>query len=447
MSRKAKDYIILTVVLLLVTTIFAIVIYDAVMLNKPPEPLDIYIDKTPINYKDADKAVFAFKFSHAITNLTSDIGINSNNEGLQDLISKVLDAMGKARIPAEKLGKIADVITKASVDIVDFFTKNGDIPDEKLQEMIETAKIEHIANFSNDFFKETTLTEDEFSLSLYHYMRANATTKYKQAMYKLGEKDYVTFISNTLYLVNTLGEISQNEQKVESNVLQAVIYELGSKYLEILDKVGIEAIQTVLGFGWHYTGADPKVASLNTYLDSITGKLGYLFGIAGYTMKAITNEDIDKLAYFVTLDEGKEKNDCLIYLQSIISKAVFSGMVNSLKYLDGQITNLNELFPDLKNMIVDSYRLRNTLTNEEESAELVEYYENNFDKFAQALVYFSDKTLTLEEIMAMEDNEIYTNLLDNAKHINDFNVVLDDFVFNIIFVWARNILTGANLEA
>lgn len=445
MSRKAKDYILLFIVLILVAGMFAIVIYDAVMANKKEDTLEIYIDTTPLNYTDNDKAAYAFKFSQSVTSITKKIGINSNDATLHELISKVLDAMAKARIPAEKLGKIGDAITNSSQDIIDFFTRSGDINEDDIEDIMATAKIQLIAEFSNNFFNTTTLTEEEFSSILYQYMLANASTPYKQAMYKLGKKDYITFISNTLYLLNTLGEIGKEGKNVQSNILQSVIYELGSNYIEILDKVGLDAIQTVLGFGWHYQGDNAKVELLNTYADSLTNKLGYLFGIAGYAMKALTAKDIDNLTYFLSLKEGREKDDYLIYMQSILSKAVFVGMLNSLKYLNGE-TSIDTLIPELKQMIVDSYRLRITLSNEEESAEMIANYQNSFDKFAQSLIFFSTKTLTLEEIAAMSEDEYYLALKENAKNINGFNLTLDDFIFNVIFVWANNLFTGAKLE-
>jgi hypothetical protein len=447
MSRKAKDIFLLTVVLILVTSMFAIVIFDAVMSNKKPDSLEIYIDETPLNYEDKDKAGYAFIFSNSITNITKQLGVSSNDQTLQGFISQMLDAMEKARIPAEKLGKIADTITSSSNDIIKFFTASGDITDEKLAETLSKTKMQHIVDFSNSFFETTTLTEDEFSSVLYYYMLANASTSYKQAMFKLGKKDYITFISNTFYLVNTLGEIGQENKSVQSNVLQSVIYELGSNYIDILDKVGLDAIKTVLGFGWEYQGTDSRVDELNILVASMTDKISFLFGIVGYTMKELKSNDIDNLTHFLSLKEGKERNDYLIYIESIISKAVFQGMLNSLKYLDNDITSLVNLVPELKKMIIDSYKLRMTLANEEENEETMGKYENAFDKFVESVIYFSAKDISIEEIAKMSENEHYAILLDKAKNIEAFNVVLDDFAFNVVFIWASNLITGGILNA
>lgn len=447
MSRKAKDLILLTVVLILVISMFAIVIYDAVISNKNPETLEIYIDETPLNYDDKDKAGYAFIFSNSITNITKQIGISANDENLQTLISRTLDAMEKARIPADKLGKIADAITNSSKDIVNFFKNNGEITEEKLTDILSKTKMQNIAEFSSSFFEATTLTEDEFSSILYYYMVANASTSYKQAMYKLGKNDYVTFISNTLYLVNTVGDFGQEGKGVQSNVLQSVIYELGSNYIDILDKVGIDAIRTVLGFGWEYQGEDPRVDKLNTLSHSMTDKISILFGIVGYAMKELNSSDIDNLMRLLTLEEGKERDNYLIYIESIVAKAVYSGMIKSLKYLDENENSFDILIPKLKAMIIDSYSLRKTLSKEEENQDIIVNYENSFDNFIQSLIYFSDIDITLAEITQMDDNEYYANLLGNAKNIEEFSLVLDDFAFNVVYIWASNLISGGKLES
>jgi len=115
MSRKAKDIILLTVVLILALSMFAIVIFDAVMRNKPTTALEIYIDETPINYQDKENAAYAYVFSNAILDVTRQLGINSNNKELSELINAIMDAMEKARIPAQKLGSIAKVIDNLKI--------------------------------------------------------------------------------------------------------------------------------------------------------------------------------------------------------------------------------------------------------------------------------------------------------------------------------------------
>lgn len=446
MSRKTKDLIALCVVIVLAVSIFAIVIYDAVSANKQPPELDIYIDTTPINYTDADKAAYAFKFSQTIVNLAKQLGLSADGSEVNTLLSRTLSAMSKARIPAEKLGKIADAIADSSQDIVDFFTTNRNIDEDDAAELLLNAKVKKIAEFSRSFFVKTTLNEEEFAYVLYQYMLANASTSYKQAMNKLGKNDYITFISNTFFLLNTLDEISQSDsRKAQSNVLQAALYELGSDYIDILDKAGNDTITKILGFEWNYSGTDQKAETLNDYSEKITSKVAFIFGTFGYAMREVKRENIDVLTKYVSLKDGKEKNDCLIYLECEISKVLSSALTSGEKYLEDNETE--DVTAILKQLIFDAYRMRITITDEEEDTVLAAKYNTDFDKFAQSMNYFADKNLTLDEVSSMTDTVYYNELLNNAKNINGITQTLDDFGFNLIYIWMGHILSGISTEA
>jgi hypothetical protein len=247
-------------------------------------------------------------------------------------------------------------------------------------------------------------------------------------------------------LFNTIGDIGNQGKKAESNILQSVIYELGSNYIDILDKVGLDAIRTVLGFGWEYKGDDTRVDKLNNLVASMTDKISILFGIVGYTMKEFKAVDIDNLMHYLSLEEGKERDNHLIYIESIISKAIYQGMTKSLKYL-GEENNWDTLNAKLKGMIIDSYILKKTLMQEDENQEIIETYKTSYDKFIQSITYFSDLNISIEEIAQIDDHQYYLSLLENAKNIESFGLVLDDFAFNVIYIWASNLITGGKLEA
>jgi hypothetical protein len=163
-------------------------------------------------------------------------------------------------------------------------------------------------------------------------------------------------------------------------------------------------------------------------------------------MKELKAIDIDNLVHYLSLEEGKERDDHLIYIESIISKAIYSGMTKSLKYLE-EHNDWDSLNSKLKGMIIDSYSLKKTLMQEEENQEIIDNYGNSYDKFVQSITYFSDLNISIKEIAQIDDKEYYSQLLENAKNIEGFGSVLDDFAFNVIYIWASNLMTGGKLEA
>lgn len=443
MSQKIKNNLLLIFVLILAAIMFSMVIFDAVKSNRKGEIFEIYIDNAPLDYSADSNAVYAYKFNNAMLKMLS----SQDNPNIRKIVNGMLDAMSSARIPAVKLGKIADVINQSSNELINLLINNQALTDEEIEKLIATTKMQHIADFMNNFFDKTTLTEEEFSTAIYHFMRKNASTNYKVAMNKLGKEDYVTFISNTFYLINTMGDIMESQSlSINPTILQASLYELGTKYVEITDKVGLGAIKTIMGFDWIFIGNDEKTEKLNSYSLALSDKISLCFAIIGYSMRNINTDDIENLNKYFSLEEGKEKNDYLIYTQLCLSKSILKAMEQSLVFTqkDG-IDNTKKLFKYLYDMIQDSYMLRITLQDEIEDAELRQKYENSFNSFTESLKYFSSKKLNLEQISNTSVEE-YQVMLDYAKNSVAFKETLDDFVYSVVYVWCAHLLGGTTEE-
>lgn len=443
MSQKIKNNLLLIFVLILAAIMFSMVIFDAVKSNRKGEIFEIYIDNAPLDYSADSNAVYAYKFNNAMLKMLS----SQDNPNIRKIVNGMLDAMSSARIPAVKLGKIADVINQSSNELINLLINNQALTDEEIEKLIATTKMQHIADFMNNFFDKTTLTEEEFSTAIYHFMRKNASTNYKVAMNKLGKEDYVTFISNTFYLINTMGDIMESQSlSISPTILQASLYELGTKYVEITDKVGLGAIKTIMGFDWIFIGNDEKTEKLNSYSLALSDKISLCFAIIGYSMRNINTDDIENLNKYFSLEEGKEKNDYLIYTQLCLSKSILKAMEQSLVFTqkDG-IDNTKKLFKYLYDMIQDSYMLRITLQDEIEDAELRQKYENSFNSFTESLKYFSSKKLNLEQISNTSVEE-YQVMLDYAKNSIAFKETLDDFVYSVVYVWCAHLLGGTTEE-
>jgi hypothetical protein len=446
MSTKSKNILLLIIVLLVVGSMFTIVIYDAVMANKEVDEVEIFIDSSPIDYTSDESAIYAFKFTSSVTSIATSIGFDSSNSKVQSLIKKLLSAMSYARIPSIKLGLIADVLSDRSDDIAEFLSNSSSLTDEQFAELIQVTKMQYIADFINDFLDESTLNEDELSNIIYQFMLSNANTEYKTAMENLGKEDYITFISSTIYLICTLGDFANGTvSDVSSTVLQAVIYELGSNYINILDTAGLDAIETILGFDWSYTIDGVDSETYNTYANEIADKLSYCFGLIGYMLKSLTITDIDTILKYSQSEDENEINDYLILTQQIIAKSMVSGMVSSMKYIEDEVDNVLELYPYLKQMLLDTYTLSMLVSGSEIDDEVFTIYSDAVDDFTNKVLYFSVRDLDIEDLQSLYGTDTYDELLSNATDMNNIRITMDDFMFNVIFLWGNNLLNGGEL--
>lgn len=439
MKSANKKWISVTALVLLIAVMLALVIYGFVPLNKAKPEWELFIDTAPVNYDAEENYFFVMRFQDSANLFLSSIFSGVDGSALTD---RVISALKKARIPAEKLGSMATAINNFNNENIKNSLDKTEITEEDIIKYMETTTVEYLSSAIHKFFSTSNLTEEEFSKFLYVYLSDNAPSEYKLYLNLLGRENFIAFFSNSIYLINTLGEIKETGgQSISDYALQAVFYQLGSVYTKIVNEIGVDVLENVLCVNWHFENTDGTPnEQANTIYDKISGKLGLIAGILGAVMQQTDVETIGAFRdYHKEQSNEKIKRDKLIYSQILMSKTIKDAM-NSLYNAKTGIADFEDLvstYEDvIKNTIVLNYVNSGGKESDEAIIEQGAKIKTNMATYSGAINYLCEKNYTLAEIAALDAN-IYEKLEQKAKDMSAMKYSMDYFVASLLNIWVQ----------
>ncbi|MFA6866449.1 MAG: hypothetical protein WCR54_02920 [Clostridia bacterium] len=442
MKTRTKNIILLCIVILLVVALFTMVIFEAVISNKSPETLDIYIDNSPINYETEDNVVYAISFRNSMEQFSEMLSINPQEGVVYDLIHELLECMSIARIPPYKLQTIAYVVDQYRNNIQSSMSSSINVDEEFILSLFSINSIT-FTNFCSDFFDVTTLTEEEFARFLYQFTLRNSTQAYKIALNKIGQEDYIVFIANTFYLINTLGDIKSDIKNISSSQMQAILYQLGDDYVEIVDKVGVDTLKTILGLGGQLSLDNEENIRLNSYSSDMADKISRLFGLLGKTAKNIENAQLDII---LSIDDEnateREKNINIIIKKQNVCNIITKGLSEGLVYFnDLDINNIEALLESYKTTFGNGYRLKTELSKNEINQAYLDDINTKWQNLISTINYFQANNFTVEELNNLSDEKLL-NIINNTNGVENMSTAIDDFVFSTLYIWSMYIINN-----
>lgn len=445
-SVRAKNAIIIILVVTISVAIIAGAVYVAVDGNKNNGDREYFFDTAPIDYSTQENFAYANLFKKAVAEYLSPISSQINLSAFAD---RLLAAMSVTRIPAEKLGGMASAIKKNNLnDIVGNI--DGDITEEELEKLLHISGLKVISDFLDGFFEESGLTGEETGKFLYNYMELYSAENYKTALHTVGEDNFVKFVSTTTYFLTSVSDIKEGTgDYVNSAVLKAALYEAGSAYLNVGSK-GADVLEQVLGFNFHYDEDKTYSAEINGYAAAIKGKSGCVIPLLGYVLREIKTDDIERARLY----SQNHKDDDLIISQAGFARSVKAGIEKFLLAYGEKIgaENLTELKLQLISLAKNLYSAQILTAGIEpsilENEEMKEYFAasaESFETFFATVEKLSDMDISDEIIDGMSEEE-RKELVSTAKNMWSLEGESGTFVTAVTYMWAAQRLYEAEKE-
>lgn len=439
MKTANKKWLSVTALILLLAVLLALVIYGFVPSSKDKPEWELFIDEAPVNYDAEENYFFVMRFQDSAKTFLSKVFSGVDGTALTD---RVVLALKKARIPAEKLGTMATAINNFNLDRIQEVLDKTEITEEDIMEYLETTTVEYLSSAIHKFFATSNLTEEEFSKFLYVYLKDYAPSDYKLYLDLLGRENFIAFFSNSIYLINTLGDIKETGgESISDYALQAVFYQLGSVYTKMVDEAGVDVIEKVLCLDWNFEKIDGTAnVEANTIYSRVKGRLGLIVDVLGAVMQQADTNTINAFReHSKEQSTEKIKTDKFIYSQVFMAKTIKNAMENLYNAKTG-IEDFDELITVYENVVANiivlNYVNSGGAESDEAIIEQVNIIKANMTKYSGAINYLYQKNYTLAEVESMS-GESYKELEQYAKNMSAMKYSLDYFVASLLNIWIQ----------
>jgi len=482
LSRKSKISVIAIVLILVLSAGMVLSVYF--IENQKAPTWEYYQDKTAITYYDTGNEYgfqCATAFSSAMKNylkgnVTSYISYNIN---IDTFCSRLIQAMSDARIPAVRLEVISKVITTNDfITLMDKLLKSMDSYDTfedwsyaVTKQVADESVFSTVSSFFSSFFEITTLTVDEVSKIVYCYLARYGSEPYKAYLALFGEEKFLSLLSDTLYVMNTLNGVKNTTALTfTTEALRSSLYQLGSIYLSIANVQGsYDTFERVLGFPDTFPSdiASDYEEDINQMYGNIKGTFGKLLLLLGtfftnltseqiasyysyYYKKTKTSDEIVELEIKLgsaqaTEDDINRLNELLydnIVNHTVTVQALVPAITSSLeefneKYMheengESVITKYSEIMQLMRILVfylgefTDVSSLNENITNIQE----------NTKDFQDGLRYFENHSYTLEEIQAMDvTSEEYIELIRQTNNVGTSVDLMTAYCTSAFSIW------------
>ncbi len=423
------------------------VIFDVVSKNKTQEEITIFVDDGPIDYASsqkmqADTAILSWGIKKAIGEAVS---YDIKNIA----VSKIIKACSQARIPSDKLAKAGYALADVDLETSDM----GVIDETVIFNFFANLSSYNLAKITNDFFKYSTLTEEEFAKMIFYYLRENGTDRYKTELIKIGKDDFVTLIGNIFYLISIFDEVNKENLStaLSPSLLQAGLYQVGSSQTEIIARIGLDSAQYLLGFDWNFEqsgeGVSLDTAEVVQKLDEKLEKLSglYLFTVGDFAKSL----DIAKIELGLNAQLLEEDNSQKFYAYSQYVKLFHKSIEKSYSLgREIDITDFDKYWETLATFTININDII-TLTTKadgeinEAKNESIRLNSNNAKN---AILFFVENDFSLEEIASLsEQSQEYKEL---AKAVTNIEKSFSDMSFmtgNLTLLLLKYIISGGQM--
>lgn len=466
MRSKKIQVIIVSVALVLV--LIGMIVATALISKKNDDRWEYISSNEKLNYDNSPNDTefqHAENFRHSIEAyftsllkgfLPSMTGVNKYIENAMSTFSnKLVNAMGEARISSVKLNKISQAIENNSVEAI-FNRIKTEISKVKSLEELEkdiAAKVENMSFLSfvggiiSGFMNETALTENEIADIIYFYLKQNSDEKYLAYLNLVGKDFFVSFISDTIYALNTLKNVSASEYqlKATANTVRTILYQLGSVYTGVQTVTGgSETMEKILGWTWTYDEKYKNSDKLNAYAEACKGKVGDLFAIIGYVMRGWEVQDVAAVLEYASATDEKDKSDKKIIAAAKIAKSLERALPSIEKGCAtsfGSVEIMAKTYSDVsKNLGELAFAVFAEYDKDKTEDDKPEDYSARFDNFVSGYKYMRDFVGTEEELKEIDGNsEEYKALRAKADEFFEIEQGIVSIFGNIISVKIANL--------
>lgn len=401
-NRRIKNITGIIAAVTAVALLLAAVIYTAVDSNKKVTAVEFYIDESPIDYLKNEKNIASReKFSDAVGTYFKSI---DEKISLEVFAENLLDSLSRARIPAEKLEKLADILKKNSLDKLLEIVIDAGSDKDKLQKWLKRPYMTTVCGALSVFLKESGLTPGEFAGFLYHYLISYTSVKeYAESLREEKaagfRKNFTALVSDSVFIMSALAEnFSEAEEPDEKTDLPpgtvfAVLYQTGTALKNFVDDTGRKDAEKVLGLRFEFGGEADRFA------EKLNDKLIFVLPLTGCVLRA-ADDDFSELL-------GNPRGAERIPPARTFAKVIISGFKSFIEeYGGGESLGVDDM-SSLKKFITDLsenlYSARTVLSGSEpdegESKKIAEKWE----KYFSALETLTEETSGEEEVADAAD--------------------------------------------
>lgn len=438
MTYGKRNAVGIALVILVTLSIIGGVVYVAVDANRPDPVTEFFIDTAPVDYTSEENVIYVKKFRDAVNGFLAELtGINAST-----FTDRLVEAMSISRIPAEKLGGMADAVnTNDLTGLIDALN-NASLTEEQVLKLFETTSMQFVSSFLDGLFDKSGLTSEEFGTVLYNYFLLYGGSEYSALLSAFGKDNFISLIGDTSYFITTVNDVkSGTGEYVDSHAMSAAFYHLGTVFLKA-ESAGTDTLEKVLLLRWNYGEDKNNYDKINVYTAALNNKIGYLFPLFGCVLRSIGAEEVERGRLYA--ETGKDAD--LVYSQALIAKSVGKG-------LDEFILSYGEKFgcsdretleAQLKALVENLYKAQ-TLTvggslEAENFTERLKDHLGAIEEFFDALVVLEEIDHDYDTLVEMEKDGSIAYLAESSRSLWALEEVADVFNASVIYMWASQIL-------
>ena len=391
------------------------------VLNRPKDLGYSYEEENaPLEYPVVETIIF----NRQIRNILSVyLAITDKNNHIGNYL---LGVLSQARIPAEKLKPFSNYLE----EFIDIVTKGGSSPIQGFSGLEYHLMM---------FFEKTNFTELELGRFLYElFTTITVGSEANKLLLELGQDDFVALSSNTIFTIKMLNKMSEGISARDARALQGIIYSLGVNYLNVLDKLGFENFEKLLGFDYDRQKDDTSMdeEEWQTYsktMSMVKNKVSNLFYILSQAMTHTSAYGFELLSMYFSIEDKStyEAEQYLILSHVEIAKAIKKGLDNSFE--KAEITGVGETqeFIQSYSELIVQFQIFMDMTHSKES----DYGALEEDAYSQLESFISYVELLsfYEKIDFYQiDDDNYQNLLQAAQGLWNMNESMESFVDELL---------------
>lgn len=432
---KKQVWIIVTATIVILAILAAILV--PLILSKDENIGYSFEDENkPIEYGIVHKMIFNKKLDEM---LNYSFFINDKNNYIGNAL---LGAMSRARIPTEKMLAFADYL----IELGELIKDSGF---SILQAAFDKGSIKKEDNLFSDFdkyflefFTKTEFTEIELGRFLYEIaIDITGESEYGILLRQLGRKDFVTVTSNSIYSYNMLKTALQTGSgAAEARALQAIVYSLGTNYIDILTKLGYEGVEKLLGIAYDFDIENTRLSAEDFAIFESTmlaskGLIANIMFFAGESVKNTNAYTFELLFSYLGMEnketqEGKEK---LVFSHIGLAKAMKKGLESSFaNNKETGISNKDD-FVMRYSQLLKEYKVFMEMTEQKEE-------KTNYDEYAIAsrvkVQNFVDNIYSLSSIEVLSFDQMsqadFDELVRWSEELWAIADDLEDFIEQVL---------------
>ena len=435
MKQKRKDLTLIITVCLVLILLVGMILSSVFLARKQNASWSYSERETKIDYY-ADNSEYSFKcvsdFSSALKNYfkKSTLKFLGLDKNVDKLTERIVTVMQDAGIAADRLETIANVIDSnrlpsliGNISIpfstVDEFSQWSD---NVVLSLTDETMFSLVGSFIHSFLNVTTMTEEELSSFIYHYLIRYSSNEYKLYLALYGKENFIRFFSDTFFAIRIL---SQTKDKTGlsfgTNAMRSALYQLGRVYLDFVTIDNASSFYKLLGFPDVFPTEILKNYSEDAteIYDDIKGSLGQLLYVFGTFFTEINDESLEA---YLKLKKYNEDNYKTI--------AILNDKKNSGKITEAETEKLKDLLDKksrLQILVAEKFTAHLTASlqkNDKTYREVLTEFKSNAQKMRYLILILSEPSPNSLQLygdyyeMIESYADIFTDALDYFKDVN-----------------------------